>query len=402
MKATEQIGSVVELTVEKIVPNGYGLGFADGLTVFVPLSAVGDRLRVRIIQVKGKAAFAEIDSVIVPSGDRIEPPCAHYGRCGGCDFQHLSYGAQLRAKVGIVRDCLMRIGKIDFPGEIGITESPETFEYRSRATWHVDVRSRKIGFHRRNSHDVIAIDRCPVLAGELNLRLDLLRREIDWDSVLEDRFGILAATAGGRVSVFSEGLIEVTDELTFELDGLRFDFDARSFFQGNRFLVGRLVELATRGASGRTALDLYCGVGLFALPLARRFENVIGVEAGQRSIRQARRNAARSGSANTDFFARSVGEWLIDSAGNYRDIDFVLLDPPRAGTEKLVASRIARICPAEISYVSCEPSTLARDLRVLLDEGYAIRSIDAVDLFPQTHHVETVVRLVRPDKAEVP
>jgi 23S rRNA (uracil1939-C5)-methyltransferase len=391
-KSKEQ-GRILDVTIEKIVPNGYGLGFAEGLTVFVSLAAAGDRLRVKINQQKGRTAFAEIVEIIEPSGERIEPPCVYFGRCGGCDFQQMNYDAQLRAKVGILKDCLTRIGKIDYPHEIGIIGSPKPFGYRSRAQWHVDTRRRRIGYFRRNSHDVIDVEICPIITGELQRTLTDLRAEIEWQSFWSERVEIEAANAGEKVSVYSSELVEPTEEISFQLDENQYFYDAQSFFQGNLFLVDSLVETALKGAKGKSALDLYCGVGLFTLPLARKFEKVCGVEANEKAIASARKNLEHARLETAEFFAESVGEWLAENAEKLTEVDFILLDPPRAGTEKETIGQILKIKPGQISYVSCEPSTLARDLRLLCESLYEIESITMLDLFPQTHHVETVVRL---------
>jgi 23S rRNA (uracil1939-C5)-methyltransferase len=386
---------ILEVTITKIVPNGYGLAFADSLTVFVSLAAAGDRLRVKITQKKGRTAFAEIVEIIEPSPDRAEPPCVYFAACGGCDFQQMNYAAQLRAKVGILRDSIERIGKINYQHEIEIIGSPRPLRYRARAQWHADTRRRKLGYFRRNSHDVIDVEDCPILTEELQNTLTKIRRELDWQSLWSERIEIEAANAGEKVSIYSSELVEPTDEISFQLDDNRYFYDARSFFQGNPFLIRELVETALKDVSGKNALDLYCGVGLFTLPLARRFEKVVGIEAGEKAIEAARKNLEHARLETAEFYAGSVGEWLASNAENTKEIDFILLDPPRAGAERETIEQILKIAPPQISYVSCDPSTLARDLRLLCEGGYKIRSITALDLFPQTHHVESVVRLCK-------
>jgi 23S rRNA (uracil1939-C5)-methyltransferase len=386
-------GKILDVKIEKIVPNGFGLAFAENLTIFVSLAAAGDQVRVRLNQIKGKTAFAEIVEIIEPSSERIKPLCVYFGRCGGCDFQQLNYESQLKAKVGIIKDCLTRIGKINFAGEIKIIGSPQDFGYRSRAQWHVNTRTQRIGYFRRNSHDVIDVETCPILTAELQKTLTDLRGEIEWQSFWSEKVEIEAANVGEKVSIYSAELVEPTEEISFVLGENRYFYDARSFFQGNLFLVEALVETALGDARGKIALDLYCGVGLFTLPLARKFEKVFGVEANEKAIESAKKNIENARLENTEVFAESVGEWLVENEEKLSDIDFVLLDPPRSGTEKETIENILRIKPKQISYVSCEPSTLARDLRILCESVYEIESITALDLFPQTHHIETVVRL---------
>lgn len=383
------------MTIEKIVPNGFGLAFAEGLTIFVSLAAAGDRLRVRLNQIKGKIAFAEIVEILEPSKTRTEPPCVYFGRCGGCDFQQMDYAAQFRAKVAIIEDCLQRIGRINYAREIKIIGSPKPFGYRSRAQWHADTRRNRIGYFRRNSHDVIDVETCPILTDELQKTLTNLRSGLDWQSFWSERVEIEAASSGEKVSLYSSEIVEPTEEISFSLGENRYFYDAQSFFQGNLLLIEALVETALQGASGSTALDLYCGVGLFTLPLARAFEKVFGVEASEKAIESARKNVEHARLENAQFSAQPVGEWLTEKAEELAGIDFILLDPPRAGTEKETIEQILKLEPKQISYVSCEPSTLARDLRRLCESVYEIESITALDLFPQTHHVETVVRLKR-------
>lgn len=391
MSVKYKIGDELQVKIEKIVPGGSGLAFAENLTVFVALAAAGDRLRVKINQIKGKTAFAEIVRVIEPSADRQEPPCVYFGSCGGCDFQQMDYRAQLAAKVAIIRDCLARIGKIDYEPEIKIFGSPRELDYRARAQWHVDRRRRKIGYYRRHSHDVIDVKVCPIITPELQSVLTELRETIEWETFLSGKIEIEAASANEAVSVYSSEIVEPTEELSFNLNGNRYFYDATTFFQGNPFLIEQLIETATRGASGAAALDLYCGVGLFTLPLAKKFERVVGVEANGKAIDFAERSVQNARIENVRLVREDVREWL--SQNRTETVDFVLLDPPRAGTEKEIVESLLAIKPDEISYVSCEPSTLARDLRVLCGGGYRIESIVALDLFPQTHHVETVVRL---------
>ncbi|MGI9056656.1 MAG: class I SAM-dependent RNA methyltransferase [Pyrinomonadaceae bacterium] len=391
MKNKYQIGETLNVTIEIIVPNGYGLAFAENLTVFVPLAAAGDQLRVRIYQVKNKTAFAEIVEILEPSDLRIEPPCEYFGRCGGCDFQQMNYENQLAAKVAIIKDCLTRIGKIKYEKEIEIIPSPREFNYRARAQWHVDTRRQKVGYFQRNSHKVIDVQHCPILTEDLQKILTEVRETIEWESFWSEKIEIEAAGANGNVSLYSSEIIEPTEEISFTVNGEKYFYSAKIFFQGNPFLIEKLLELALQNASGKTALDLYCGVGLFTLPLARKFEKVIGVEANRDAIDFAGKSVENARLENVEFYTESVDDFLDEN--KLSDIDFILLDPPRSGAEKRTIENIIKIKPERISYVSCEPSVLARDLRMLIDNGYTIESMTALDLFPQTHHIETVVSL---------
>jgi tRNA/tmRNA/rRNA uracil-C5-methylase (TrmA/RlmC/RlmD family) len=386
-------GDILTVEISKIVPRGLGLGYAEGSTVFVPLAAAGDKLSVRVREVKGGTAFAEIEEVLEPSTDRIEPPCPYFGSCGGCDFQQMNYGAQLSAKVCIIRDCLHRIGKIEHEA-IDVIASPLEFGYRTRAQWHADVNEHTIGYFRRLSHDVIDVEKCPIASPSLNEALGEIRRSIEWETIWGNRIAIDAANGeDGEVSVYSSELTIPTSEITTSAAGERFSYTARNFFQGNSSVISQLVDAALLGAAGETAFDLYSGVGLFSLPLARKFKTVTAVEENAGAVELAEKNARRAEIRNVKFVRGKVDHFVRDAKSG--EVGFLLLDPPRAGGSKETVLNIARLAAREISYVSCEPSTLARDLRWLLDCGYQINKITAVDMFPQTHHIETVVRLER-------
>lgn len=391
MKNKYQIGETLNVKIEKIVPNGYGLAFAENLTVFVPLSVTDDKLRVRIYQTKNKTAFAEIIEIIEPSDLRIDAPCEYFGRCGGCDFQQMNYENQLTAKLAILKDCLTRIGKINYEKEIEIIPSPREFNYRARVGWQVDTQRKKIGYFQRNSHKVIDVETCPILTEDLQKTLTDVRETIEWESFWNQKITIEAASADGNISIYSDEIIEPTNEIAFETRGEKYFYSAKSFFQGNPFLIEKLLELALGDASGKIALDLYCGVGLFTLPLARKFEKAIGIEANRDAIDFAERSAENARLKNIEFHADSVDDFLDEN--KLDEIDLIVLDPPRSGAEKKTIENIINIKSPKISYISCEPSILARDLRLFLDAGYSIESITAIDLFPQTHHIETVVRL---------
>lgn len=382
----------LEVSIERIVPRGYGIAHADEKTIFVALAVPGDRVKVEIVETKGSIAFAEIVEVIEPGPQRITPPCEYFGTCGGCDFQQMAYAEQLASKVEIIRDCLRRIAKIDWQDEIAVIPSPNEFEYRSRAQWHVDTKARQIGYYERNSRKLVPIDSCPKLVPALNDELKRVREDFPWEAVWSEKTFIEAAADDNDVSVHSPGLIQ-PPEISFTALGETFTYAADVFFQGNQFLIPKLIETALGDAPGSTALDLYCGVGLFSLPMARKFEAVIGVEENPHAIEYAKRNAADNGHSNIEFRAESVRRFL--SGASPKNVDLILLDPPRAGTEKETMANLIALNAPHVSYVACEPSVLARDLRRFDEAGYRIDSITAIDLFPQTHHVETVVHLSR-------
>ncbi|MCA1567555.1 MAG: class I SAM-dependent RNA methyltransferase [Acidobacteria bacterium] len=386
------VGASVEVEVERIVPGGAGLAYADGYTFFVTLAAPGDRVRARVERVRGKVAFATVAEIITPSPARVEPPCPYFGRCGGCDFQQLTYEAQLQAKVEIIRDCLRRIARRDPPAEITITPSPAVWRYRSRARWQHDPVRQFLGYYELASHRVCDVAECPVVLPEVQAGLSRLRATLA-DGEFDETEEFQAVAGDDGVSLLPPLAEEDARERFRDLAGERYRFDADCFFQINHALLEPLLAEALKDASGETALDLYCGVGLFTLPLARRFARVTAVEGNAAATRFAHLNLARAGLTNASVHTARVGEWLAAHARRLAPVDFLLLDPPRAGAEPEALAGILALRPRRIAYVSCDPATLARDLRALFDAGYTLDSLRAFDMFPQTHHVETVVHL---------
>jgi 23S rRNA (uracil1939-C5)-methyltransferase len=393
-QANRDAGSIVEAIIERILPGGAGLAHAGDRTLLVSLAAPGDRVRARIERVQGRVAFASIVEIISPSTARVEPPCPYFGRCGGCDFQQLSYDAQLASKVEIIRDCLRRIAHIDFTGDISITGSPNIWRYRSRAQWQHDPQQNRLGYFERGSHRVCDVAECPVLVPILQETLESLRAQMK-EGALPGGVTELQAVAGDEGASLAPPLPEhPTREVSRLLGGHLYRFSAEGFFQINHELLEPLIAEALLHAQGEAAVDLYCGAGLFTLPLARRFKRVYGVEASAPAIGHARRNMEEAGLDNATFEIASVGEWLKEKGGEVMPVDFVLLDPPRAGAEGGATGGILQLKPRRIAYVSCDPATLARDLRDLIGGGYRLDSLAAFDMFPQTHHVETVAHLI--------
>jgi 23S rRNA (uracil1939-C5)-methyltransferase len=386
-------GATLEVTIERILPGGVGLAHVAGQTVFVALAAPGDCLRVRVESVRSRVAFASIEEVLQASPVRVEPPCPYFGRCGGCDFQQLSYEAQLDAKVEIIRDCLRRIARVEPPVEIPITPSPDPWHYRSRARWQHDPLRKLLGYFERGTHNVCDVTRCPVAAPPVEKRLETLRQLLHEDRLPEDAPEFEAVAGDEGVALAPSVEPEDGREQARTIGGEHYRFDARCFFQINHALLEPLVREGLQDATGDAALDLYCGVGLFTLPLARRFARVTAVEGNPFAAEYARRNLADALLTNARVETSAVGDWLTRSRETLGPFDFILLDPPRAGAEAETIRHLLALRPRSISYVSCDPATLARDLRAFTSEGYTINSIHAFDMFPQTHHVETVVHL---------
>jgi 23S rRNA (uracil1939-C5)-methyltransferase len=379
--------------IERILPGGVGLAHADGKTIFVSLAAPGDRVRVTIDRQQGNVVFASIEEVLTASPVRIEPPCPYFGRCGGCDFQQMTYEAQLAAKAEIIRDCLHRIAHLDVPN-FGVVASPNEWRYRARATWQIDQEQHEIGYYERASRRVCDVADCAVLVPELQSVLERVRHTplSDFPEALK-HLDVVAGENG--VSLTPEFADFHTSELSLKVGEEGYAYNAEAFFQVNQGLLKQVIDFALGSVIGGAALDLYCGVGLFTLPLSRRFKSVVGVESNAAASRFARRNLQQAHLSNATVLTATVADWMRSSSKKFEHFDFVLLDPPRAGAESVVIKGILDLNPQRISYVSCDPATLARDLKKLLAGSYEIDSLTAFDMFPQTHHVETVVHLIR-------
>ena len=390
-----RMGATLEVTIERILPGGLGLAHAEGQTLLVALAAPGDHLRVRVERVRGGLAFASLIEIIHSSPVRVEPPCPYFGRCGGCDFQQLSYEAQLNAIVEIIRDCLRRIARLEAPADIPITPSPLDWRYRSRAEWQHDPLNHRLGYFERGTHRVCDVAECPVLVPSLQETLHTLRERMRNGRLPLD-VAEFQAVAGdqGRAALAPPLDTGETPETTRTIGAYRYRFSADGFFQINQDLLAPLIKEALNQAHGQTAIDLYCGAGLFTLPLATRFTRVIGVEANPSAIAYARRNLDDAGLFNAATECARVSEWLKENAERHAPVDYLLLDPPRTGAEEgAIPGILSHLRPRRIAYVSCDPATLARDLKELIAGGYRLNRVAAFDMFPQTHHVETVVHL---------
>jgi 23S rRNA (uracil1939-C5)-methyltransferase len=389
---------VIDVTADRLAYGGDAIARHDGLAIFVPFAAPGERLRVRITERKKNFARGEINRILEPSSARREPLCQYFGDCGGCQLQHISYEAQLESKIGFVRDALERIGRIDWPHKIDIRHAAE-FGYRSRAQVKIDRRAGRVGFNRAASNAVCDVTGCPILVPELDEALRSLWSALGHapgsDENLPNRLQIEMAAGESGVS-FEPALDGLPGgALQRTVQGAVYNFSPSTFFQGNPGLLDELVDEAVGETSGDLAIDLYAGVGLFTIQLARRFSRVIGVEADTAAADFALENISTNHLTNIEFHNNAAEPWLKSFVETKAPPpDLVLLDPPRIGAAEAI-THIVALKPTRITYVSCDPATLARDLRTLLDLGYELTRITAIDLFPQTFHIETVAALVR-------
>jgi len=392
------VGDIVDVSAERLAYGGDAVARHNGLAVFIPFAAPGERLRVRIIERKKHFARAVIDQILEPSPSRREAPCQYFGECGGCQLQHLTYAAQLDSKTGFVRDAIERIARLDWPHEIKIRQAAE-FGYRGRAQVKLDRKAGSVGFNRAASSAVCDVASCPILVPKLDEALRSLRGALVSatvkDHVLPNRsqIDLAAGESGVSFDPAFEGLPGGSLERT--VNGAVYNFSASTFFQTNPGLLNELVDEAVGSDSGDVAIDLYAGVGLFTIQLAKRFTRVIGVEADRGAANFASGNITANGLANVEFKNDVVEAWMKSFVETKAPPpDLIVLDPPRTGAAEAV-NHIVAAQPNRITYISCDPSTLARDLRTLVDSGYELTKITAIDLFPQTYHVETIAALVR-------
>ena len=388
--------------MEKLVYGGDGLARLDGRVVLLPYVLEGERVRAKVEQEKPALVRAFPLEVLDHSADRATPPCPYFGRCGGCQYQHANYDHQVEAKCAILVEELRRVGKLEPPEEIAVVTA-EPWAYRNRVQLHID--RGHVGYREARSHRLCAIDHCPISSPKLNEAIGALARmarDPRWPDFVrsielftdEQQLQLNVTETDKPVARrFFEWCAESIPgmvENALDYDG-RFRVARSSFFQVNRFLVNDLVQTAIEGTAGETALDLYAGVGLFSIPLARHFRKVTAVEAGSGAVRDLQFNAERAG---VDVQAvQSTTERYLEKLETAPD--FVLLDPPRAGLGKSVVGRLTALRPPLITIVACDPATLSRDLAGLVAAGYRIERMTMVDLFPQTYHLETVVRLAR-------
>jgi len=383
----------VELSIEKLAVGGDGLAFLEGKAVFVPGTIPGERVRAALSdgdRASGDWSAAAVEEVLEASSDRVEPGCPLYGVCGGCSLQHMAYSRQVREKAEILRDCLSRIGGLSAP-DIPVVSS-EPYSYRNRMQFHL-APSGRIGLMRRASAEVVETPTCPV--ADLPIRRWMESRESrgrareDLRSYLEgrDRFLVFADGRAGDDGdrVYLEGR---DGEVRVSVAGRQIEFHIKGFFQSNLRALDVLAPAAVRGLSGGRAVDLYCGVGIFGSFLRGSFSEIVCVEHNPFALEYARRNVG----GRTEYQALAVEEW-VKTLSARKSFDAVVLDPPRTGLAPAVRDWLAERRIPGVSYVSCDPATLARDLRDLVGRGYRIESVGVHDFFPQTGHVETHVRL---------
>lgn len=427
-----------------------------GKAVFLPFALPGEKVAAHLVEQRPGFARAELDGVLAASAHRVEPQCPYFFRCGGCHYQHAAYDEQLRLKSDILRETLRRTARLDWTGEIR-AHSAEPWGYRNRTRMKISpgrpgsagLQDFAAGYYRLGTHELLPVEQCPISSPLINRALQALWElgrggqiapaltEVEFfanaadDRLLVAFFSSLHHAPDGAAEALAAALQAKVPEvagvllfeqrrsdraqgqvrspldeldgpaegrayatagdkaLTYAVAGTKHRVSGGSFFQTNRFLADKLVELVTAGRSGGKALDLYAGVGLFAAALARSFDKVTAVESAPSSCSDLQRNAPANVSAvqdRTELFLKS-------SPGMKADL--VVVDPPRAGLGDATARALAALRAPRITYISCNPATLARDLAVLVAAGWRVEEVHLIDLFPQTYHIETVAQLAR-------
>jgi 23S rRNA (uracil1939-C5)-methyltransferase len=418
-----------EFSPQKLVYGGEALGYAEGQTVLAPYALPGERLEVEAVRTAKGVVHARPMRVLEAAPERVAAPCPYFGRCGGCHYQHLDVAHQLKWKAEILRETLRRIGRITWDREITIHHA-SPWNYRNQAQLKVTESEPgrvDLGFFEAESHRLVPIDECLIVSPRLNAVLRELRqpeslgrlagcREVElrtndrddqvritlWGDFtkqeMEERAAYFLEQAGGisaAAFVGQQGLEVFGDAaLTYQVGEFRYQISTGSFFQASRYLLPEFVNAVTATEEpGDLALDLYAGVGLFTLPLARGFKQVTGVESHLAASRDLEANAAMHGLERV----RAAGQTAFEFLRRFAQMgpDFVILDPPRAGVDKPTLKRLAELRPRCFHYVACDPATWARDLAYLGGQGYRLERVEMFDFFPQTYHIECLARLTR-------
>jgi 23S rRNA (uracil1939-C5)-methyltransferase len=442
-----------EIDITGLGHEGEGVGRVEGFTVFVPGALPGERIKVKIVRVQKTFAYGRLIDILNATEDRAEPPCPIFKRCGGCHLQHMSYEAQLRYKRQTVVDALTRIGKLEHVTVHPTLGMENPWEYRNKAQvplGEIDGHLA-VGFYAPRTHDIIEMGECGIqhpynddivhttkeILQELGIRpydeetgKGLVRHIIGRVGFHTDETMVVLVTNGRKiphvdvlverlrarvphlVSIIQNINMEKTnvifgketltlwgkDSITDTIGDIKFDISARSFFQVNpvqtEVLYGKALEYAQLTGE-ETVIDAYCGIGTISLFLAQKAKAVYGVEVVPEAIEDAKKNARLNGMENAHF---EVGEAETVIPNWYRDgirADVVVVDPPRKGCDERLLQTLADMKPERIVYVSCNPGTLARDLRYLEDHGYRTVEVTPVDMFPHTFHVECVAWMER-------
>jgi 23S rRNA (uracil1939-C5)-methyltransferase len=440
------------LTIEKLIYGGDGLARLPpddrgrGKAVFIPFVLAGEKIEACVTEEKAGFARAKAEAVIDASPHRVPPRCPYFARCGGCHYQHASYEHQLEIKTDILRENFRRIAKLELQSEIEVHPSPPG-NYRNRSRLQIRTQPEfAAGYFKLGGHEVLPVEQCPISSPLINRGIAALwqisragrtpegLREAEFfanadDTQLLVELACAPEAPESSLKTWAEGLRTVlpeivgivafreakpreksasaaerwfgTDYLTYQTQRFAYRVSAGSFFQTNRNLTDELVNIVTHEASGDLALDLYAGVGLFSTALTRTFRHVVSVEPSPRALPDLQYNLPPNGEA----VRATTEQYLSQHSDRGQDAgrivsgkqkpDLVVVDPPRRGLGESLARSLADVAAARLIYVSCDPATLARDLVPLFAAGYRVEQTHVIDLFPQTYHLESIVKLVR-------
>lgn len=369
------IGTRCTVTIDDIAFGGEGVGRIEDFVVFVPFVMLGEVVEAEVTEVKKRFARAKLLRVVQPSPERVQPLCRYFGDCGGCQYQHIDYAAQLRVKHKQICDLFQRIGGIDPKVIAPVVPCPKPYGYRNRimirSQWDKFKQGLNIGFIRAGNRLVVDIEECKIAEPALNEQIQYVRAH---------------PPPKGGIKV----VLRVAPE--------NWEVPRDSFFQNNFFLLPKLVEVVReclRQGNTRFLVDVYCGVGFFGIELADLVEAFVGVELDQQAIKAARQNAAARNRLNGEFMTGRAEELLPRLMERFSaSATSVLLDPPRTGCYPESLALLRQVRPQQIIYVSCHPATMARDLNILCAEGvFELMHVIPLDMFPQTAHIECVANL---------
>lgn len=431
--------------IEKFVHGGFGLSRTEGGQVVLLEGVIPDETTQAKIYNSGKKMLQGVATkILTPSAHRIPPPCPHYQTCGGCNFQHMDYPCQLQGKYDILKDMLLRSGHPDLRLASSLLTpplaSPKQTHYRQRIRLQVDNR-QIVGFHKRRSHNCIAIKTCLLAEPLLNTCLGNLQQQPSFDKLLlhTNSLELLLNPNSSKVSIIlhfkrnprpkdTQHAMELTqkipevaniffmgegfavtgrENLSFTLPAipshtekmLSLSWETGGFCQvnieQNKRLIQTVLDFCTV-THDESILDLFCGMGNFSIPLAEKAGKVLGIEGQGSAIRSAKNNSAKADQHNTAFIKRPIHQACDELVQENKIYDCIIIDPPRQGVPGL-AGKLYQLCKNRMIYVSCDPATLLRDLADLLQQGFVLQKLQPIDMFPQTHHIETVALLVKND-----
>jgi len=431
VKPSLEVGDIVNINIDKLAFGGEGLGKHNNFPIFVRDVIPGDAVKVKLTHVSKDICRGELLETLVKSSNRIPPRCPLYGTCGACQIQSLVYTAQLGAKEQMVADILHSIGGLKLKVR-SVIRSPESFGYRIRTRLHVKELDGKysIGYYARHSKSLVQVNNCPLLAEPLNKVLEHLPsflpppgtapsvKEILLQTTVDAREVVIHLTGDEPIlyveSVFEQCIKENLPvagvssrhgneyyeagktDLHQEISGNQMITTGDSFIQANRYLMKKLLDqviMLSSPSAGDTVLDLYCGSGFFSLPIARFVTSVTGLEGNTTAVQNAIFASDAMSLKNTHFIASRDSRFFKLPSVNKGRFSLVIADPPRTGLNPEVLKGIIRMKPAKLLYISCDPSTLARDLKSLVQADFRIRVIQPIDLFPHTYHLENMVFL---------